>query len=84
LRIRIGAYQADRLVIEEQPGALAPRQRLAVDGDAIPRRDVHGRRRDGFAVDGYAAGRDPILGIAARAQARPCHHLGYALRIALP
>ena len=83
LRIRIGAHQADRLVIEEQPRTLTTRQRLAVDRDAVPRRHVHGRRRDGPAIDGDTARRDPFLGVAARAQSRPRHHLGDAVGVPL-
>ena len=35
----------------------------------------------GLAVDGDAAGRDPLLGIAARAQAGARHHLGDAVAV---
>ena len=35
LRVGMGGHQAARLVVEEQPRALAPRQRLAVDRDAV-------------------------------------------------
>ena len=37
LRVGMGGHEAARLVIEEQPRALARRQRLAVDGDAVAR-----------------------------------------------
>src|SRR5499427_9557670 len=42
LRIRTGAHEADRLVIEKQPRRFAARQRLTVHRDAVPRRHVHG------------------------------------------
>ena len=79
LRVGAGGDEAARLVEQEQPRALAPRQRLAVDADAVGGRDVERWRGDGLAVDRHAAGRDPRLGLAARRHARPRHHLGDAL-----
>ena len=79
LRIGIGGHEAGRLVVEEQAGALAPRHRLAVDGDAVAAGDVHRRRGDRLAVDRDPAGGDPLLGVAARAQAGARHHLGDAV-----
>src|SRR5579883_700354 len=75
LRIGVGAHEAGRLVIKEQSRALAARQRLAVNRDAIAHTHVHGRRPDGSAIDGDAARRDPFLGSPSRAQPRPRHHL---------
>jgi hypothetical protein len=72
-------HQAARLVIHEQPRALARRQHLAVDGDGIVSGDVERRRIDDAAVDGDAALRDPFLGIAPRGQASAGDHLGDAL-----
>ncbi len=40
LRVRIRRHQPGRLVVQEQPGALALRQRLAVDDDAVLRGHV--------------------------------------------
>ena len=82
LRVGVGGHEADRLVVEEEPRALALRQRLAVDGDAVARGDVDCRRRDRLAVDGDPAGGDPVLGIAARAHAGARHHLGDAVAVA--
>src|SRR6266851_4592617 len=78
-RVGMGGHQAARLVKHEQPRALARRQRLAVDGDDIVGGDVKRRRIDHAAVDGDAALHDPFLGVAARSQSRPRHHLGDAL-----
>src|SRR5262245_13329794 len=85
LRILMRRHQATRLVIEEQPRALARRQRGAVDRDAIPRADVDGGRRDHGAVDRHPAGRDPGFRLAPRRQPGARDHLGDALtRSALP
>src|SRR6185312_15321667 len=75
----MGCHQAARLVIEEQPGALARRQWFAVDGDDIVGGDIERRRVDDTAVDGDAALHNPRLGVAARGQPRPRNHLGDAL-----
>src|ERR1700719_3655898 len=75
----MGGHQAARLVKHEQPGALARRQRLAVDRDDIVGGDIERRRIDDAAVDGDAALHDPFLGVAARGKPRPRHHLGDAL-----
>ena len=77
--VGMGGHQAARLVIHEQPRALARRQRLAVDGDDVVGGDVERRRIDDAAVDGDAALHDPFLGIAARGEAGARHHLGDAL-----
>jgi hypothetical protein len=75
----VGGHQAARLVEHEQTGALARRQRLAVDGDDVVRGDVERRRIDDAAIDGDAALHDPFLGVAARGQAGARQHLGDAL-----
>src|ERR1700716_1763925 len=75
----MGSHQPARLVKHEQPGALARRQRLAVDGDDIVGGDIERRRIDHAAVDRDAALHDPFLGIAARSQPSPRQHLGDAL-----
>ena len=79
LGIGMRGHQPARLVIHEQPRALARRQRLAVDGDDVVGGDVERRRIDDAAVDGDAALRDPFLGVAARGEAGARHHLGDAL-----
>src|SRR6266851_10134948 len=75
----MGGHQPARLVKHEQPGALARRQRLAVDGDDIIGGDIERRRIDHAAVDGDAALHDPFLGVAARGKPSARHHLGDAL-----
>src|SRR5712691_709746 len=75
----MGGHQPARLVKHEQPGALARRQRLAVDRDDIVGGDIERRRIDDAAVDRDAALHDPFLGVAARGEACPRHHLGDAL-----
>src|SRR5712691_3690535 len=75
----MGGHQPARLVKHEQPGALARRQRLAVDRDDIVGGDIERRRIDHAAVDRDAALHDPFLGVAARGEACPRHHLGDAL-----
>ena len=70
LRVGVRGHQPARLVIEEQPRALAPRQRLAVDRDRVGGRDVERRRGDRRAVDRDAPGRDPGLGLAPRGTGR--------------
>src|ERR1700737_3647824 len=75
----MGRHQPARLVKHEQPRALARRQGLAVDGDDIVGGDTERRRIDHAAVDGDAALHDPFLGVAARGQPCPRHHLGDAL-----
>src|SRR3954469_22395141 len=72
-------HQAARLVVHEQPRALARRQHLAVDGDGVVGSDVERRRIDRASVDGAAALRDPFLGIAARGEPGAGSHLGDAL-----
>jgi hypothetical protein len=79
LRVVVGGHQAVRLVIEKKPRALALRQRLAVDGDAILGGNVERRRGNDLAVDRDPAGYDPGLGLAPRAQAGPRDRLGDAL-----
>src|ERR1700736_3908630 len=72
----MGGHQPARLVKHEQPRALARRQRLAIDGDDVGGGDVERRRIDHAAVDRDAALHDPFLGVAARGQPCPRHHLG--------
>jgi hypothetical protein len=55
----VRGQQAARLAVEEEPRALAPGQRLAVDGDAIRERDVTRGRDDDLAVDRNASRGDP-------------------------
>src|SRR5450759_2389287 len=62
----MGGHQPARLVKQEQPGALARRQRLAVDGDDIVGGDIERRRIDDAAVDRDAALHDPFLGVAVK------------------
>src|SRR6202453_539323 len=78
-RVGMGGHQAARLVKHEQAGALARRQRLAVDGHDIIGGDVERRRIDHTAVDRDAALPDPFLGVAARGETGAGHHLGNAL-----
>src|SRR6266851_2913635 len=75
----MGGHQPARLVKHEQPGALARRQRLAVDRDDIVGGDIERRRIDDAAVDRDPALYDPFLGVAARGETGPRHHLGDAL-----
>ena len=49
--IGMGGHQPARLVKQEQPRALARRQRLAVDGDDVVVGDIERRRIDDAAVD---------------------------------
>src|SRR5262249_50327448 len=70
-----------RLVIEEEPCALARRQRPAVDLDAVARRDGEGGAREPLAVDRDAARRDPRLRLAPRAEPGAGDHLGDPLLI---
>src|SRR6266850_4681844 len=77
--IGMGGHQPARLVKHEQPRALARRQRLAIDRDDIVGGDIERRRIDHAAVDRDTALHDPFLGVAARGEARPRHHLGDAL-----
>src|SRR6202171_506430 len=75
----MGGHQPARLVKHEQPGALARRQRLAVDGDDIIGGDVERPRIDDAGVGGDEALHDPFLGVAARGKPSARHHLGDAL-----
>src|ERR1700675_4846048 len=75
----MGGHQPARLVEHEQPGALARRQRLAVDGDDVIGGDIQRRRIDHAAVDGDAALHDPFLGVATRSQPGPRHYFRNAL-----
>ena len=74
-------HKPARLVVEEQPRALALRQRPAIDGDAVVGRDVERGRGNHRAVDGDAAGGDPGLGLAARGKPGACDHLGDAFAL---
>src|SRR5216684_3635421 len=75
----MGRHQAARLVMQEEPGALARRQRRAVDRDAVLGADIDRRRGDDLAVDRDAARRDPGFRRAARGKTRARDHLGDAL-----
>ncbi len=74
-------HEPARLVEQEQPRALAHRQRLAVDGDAVGRRHVARRRGDHLAVDRDPAGGDPGLGLAPRGKPGTRDHLGDAFAL---
>ena len=76
-------HQTARLVIEEQPCALALGQRIAVDQNDIALGHIQCRTGQYHAIDGDAAFLDPHFGIAARAQARTRHHFGNAVLEAL-
>src|SRR5262249_23411915 len=83
LRIARARHESARLVIEEEPRAVALGQRLAVDQDAIGGTAFERRRGGLLAVDLGAPGQDPLLRLAARAQPRPRDSLGDALGIDL-
>src|SRR6185312_9658846 len=70
LGVGMRRHQSPGLVIEKQPRAFARRQRLSIDHDHVVGGDVERRRVDDAAVDGDAALRDHLLGIAARGKAR--------------
>ena len=72
-------HQPARLVVTEQPRPLAPRQRLAVNRDAVGRRDVERGRGNHRAIDGDAPGGDPGFRLAPRGKSGAGHHLGDAL-----
>ena len=78
-RVGMRGQQPARLVIKEKPRALGPGQRLAVDADAVGRRDIERRRVDHRAVDGDAAGGDPTLRLAARGEPGAGDYLGDTL-----
>src|SRR3984885_11929625 len=71
-------HQTARLVKHEQTGALARRQRLAVDSHHIVGGDVERRRINHPAIDRDTALHDPLLGIAARGKTGARHHLSDA------
>ena len=77
--ILLGNHQARGLVVEPDAGALAGSQRRAIDQDLVTIGDVEGGGHHLLAVDHDAAGGDPDLGIAARAQARTGDDLGEAV-----
>jgi len=79
--VRMGGHETARLVVEEEPGALARRQRRTVDRDAVGGGHVAGGRGDRLAVDRDAAGRDPRLGLAARGKTGARDHLGDAFAL---
>src|SRR5258708_38826713 len=70
-------------MVQKQPRALAHRQGLAVDADAVLARDVEGGRRDHRAIDADTPGGNPVLGVAPRTQPRARDHLGDALGVLL-
>jgi hypothetical protein len=78
LRIAGGHDEAARLVVAEEPRRLLGRDGLAIDGNDVSVTDGEGRRIQPLAVDEDATLGNPALGIAARAQTRPRHHLGDA------
>ena len=77
--VSVRRQQAARLVVKEEPRALAHGQRLPVDRDAVVGRDIARGRGDDRAVDRHPPGGDPRLGFAARTQPRPRDRLGDAL-----
>ena len=79
LDVGVCGDQPARLMVEKQARALARRQRLAVDADAVMLRHVERGRGDDRAVDGNAPGRDPLLGFAPRREPGARDHLGDAL-----
>jgi hypothetical protein len=78
-RVLMRGDEAARLVEEKKPCALPLGQGLAIDADFIGGTDRHRRARQCFAIDGDAALRDPVLGIAARAKPGAGHDLGNAI-----
>ena len=76
LGIAMGGHAAARLVIAPHAGCFRFAHRLAVDLDPVGRTHGHRRRRQRLAVQDDAALGDPALGVAARAEAGPCHGLG--------
>src|SRR6185437_9230013 len=72
-------HQPARLVIEEEPGALTRRQRLAVDRDHVIGGHIQRRRIDDPAVDGNTSLHDPLFGVAARGETGARQYLGDAL-----
>src|SRR6185437_5902852 len=78
--LRIGArgHETARLVIEEEPRALAGRQWFAIDADTVAWRHVERRRGDDRAVDRDTAGGDPFLSLAAGSQTGARNRLGDA------
>ncbi len=78
-RVDIGGHEPARLVVEEQPRALARRQRRPVDHDPVGGRHVQRGRHDHAVVDGDPAGRDPGLGFAPRREPGAGDHLGDAI-----
>ena len=78
-RIAVGRDQPARLVIEEEPGALALRQRRTVDHDHVGIADIQRGRGDDRRIDAHASLGNPLFGLAARAQSGAGDHLGHAL-----
>ncbi len=78
-RVGMGRHQPARLVIEEQPRALARAQWRAVDLDPVRSADVKRGRGNHRAVDRHPSGRDPGFGLAAGGEASTGDHLGDAL-----
>ena len=78
-RVARRGHEAARLVVEPQACALPLGQRLAIDEDPVAGADIERRTVDDLAVHLDAAGGDPFLRVAARAQAGARHDLGDAL-----
>jgi hypothetical protein len=68
LRIGVRRHQPARLVIEEQTGTLAVRQRFAVDHNTIRSGDIDRGRSDGGAVDRYPTRGNPRFGLPPRGE----------------
>ena len=75
----MGGHEPARLVVEEQPGALALRQRLAVDRDAVAGRDVERGRGDGLRRSRRRAPA-AIQASASRREHRPARAITLAMR----
>jgi len=84
LRVGVRRHQAARLVIEEEPRAIARRQRFAIDGDAVAGGHIERWRQDDLAIDDNAPGGDPKLRLAARGEAGAGDHFGDAGRRLCP
>src|SRR5271154_2987475 len=79
LRVAGSRQQAARLVEQEQACALAFDERRAIDPDLVALRHIDGGARQDLPITRAAAGRNPALRIAARAEAGPRDRLCDAL-----
>ena len=79
LRVGVADQQAGRLVVAPHPRRLGRIDGLAVDGEDVAGRDLHGGRVQHLAVDGDAPRPDQPLHLAARGDAGPGQRLGDAI-----